>query len=212
MKGTPVTVRAVSEVGPDTVALELESPPNFDPLPGQFVLLRAVVDGAELARHYTLSSPDAEGTFELTVGVDPEGDLSPWLAGLEAGDTVHVEGPMGVITYEGDADAVAVAGGPGIGPAIAVAESALEAGHTAAVVYRDETPVHRDRLRRLEDRGVPVTILGPGTGDKLADAIARHATDGELFVFGFRSFVEDVREALAAAGVDPEAANIENFG
>ncbi len=131
MEGTPVTVESVSEVGPDTVTLELETPDGFDALPGQFVLLRAAPDDEAISRHYTLSSPSVGATFELTVGVDPDGDLSPWLADLEGGETVHVEGPFGRITYEGETDIVAAAGGPGIGPSIAVAEAAQDAGHDA---------------------------------------------------------------------------------
>jgi len=44
----------------------------------------------------------------------------------------HIEGPFGRITYDGADDVVAVAGGPGIGPSVAVAEAAHDA--------RDTTP------------------------------------------------------------------------
>lgn len=212
MEGTPVTVESVSEVGPDTVALELETPAGFDALPGQFVLLRARPDGEEVTRHYTLSSPSVGETFELTVGIDPDGDLSPWLAGLEGGETVHVEGPFGRITYEGADDVVAVAGGPGVGPAVAIAESAHEAGHDAAVIYQADDPAHLDRLEALEDAGATVVVLEADADDELAAAIEAHRDGGQLYAFGFDEFVTVVAETIADAGGDPDDALIENFG
>ncbi|RQG98079.1 ferredoxin--NADP reductase [Natrarchaeobius chitinivorans] len=212
MEETTVTVESVREVGPDTVAITLEAPEGFDALPGHFVLLTAAPDGEEITRHYTLSSPSVTDSFEITVGIDPDGDLSPWLADLEGGETVEIEGPMGAITYERDEDVVAVAGGPGIGPAVSVAEAATEAGHDAAVVYRDDEPAHVDRLERLEDAGVTVTVLEEEADEELADAIESHVEDGQLYVFGFESFVTSVTDAIADAGGDPEEAAVENFG
>ncbi|MFC4249042.1 FAD-dependent oxidoreductase [Natribaculum luteum] len=212
MDGTEVTVETVREVGTDTVALELTTPEEFDALPGQFVLLGAEVDGEEVTRHYTLSSPSVGEAFEITVGVDPEGDLSPWLASLEGGETVGIEGPFGRITYERDADVVAVAGGPGVGPAVAIAEAAREAGYDAAVVYQDDEPAHRTRLEALEDAGADVTVVDEGDDERLAAAVGERLEDGQFYVFGFSDFVEAVADAIEEAGGDPDDALIENFG
>ncbi|SFC34369.1 Ferredoxin-NADP reductase [Halobiforma haloterrestris] len=214
--GTPVAVESVREVGSDTVALELETPDEFDALPGQFVLLRAAPEGDDeddvLERHYTLSSPSVGETFELTVGVDPEGDLSPWLADLEGGETVHVDGPYGTITYERDQDVVAVAGGPGVGPAVSIAEAAHEAGHDAVVIYQDDEPAHRERLEALEADGATVRVVDGDADDELAEAIERHHEAGQLYAFGFEGFVTFVADAIDDAGGDPDEALIENFG
>ncbi|AGB39304.1 FAD-dependent oxidoreductase [Natronococcus occultus] len=222
MKGTPVAVAAVRDVGPETVAIELETPEDFDPLPGQFVLLRAVPgaddqrddhdEDAVVARHYTLSSASADETFELTVGVDPEGDLSPWLADLEPGATVHVEGPFGEITYERDRDIVAVAGGPGVGPAVSIAEAAHDAGHDAVVVYRDDAPAHVDRLDSLEEEGQIVVLVDEDDDERLREAVEDHLEDGQLYAFGFHDFVTFVAETIDEAGGDSDEALIENFG
>ncbi|MFC7216421.1 FAD-dependent oxidoreductase [Saliphagus sp. GCM10025334] len=212
MEGTAVTVESVTEVGPSTVALELATPEEFEALPGQFVLLRAAPEGEEVARHYTLSSPTVEETFEITVGVDPDGELAPWLASLEGGETVHVEGPFGTIAYEDDGDVVAIAGGPGIGPAVAIAEAAQRAGHDATVIYRDDEPAHTERLEALSEAGATVTVLEADDHEGLESAVDAHLEDGQCYVFGFADFVDQVAEAIEAAGGDPEEARIENFG
>ncbi|WP_135533668.1 ferredoxin--NADP reductase [Halostella pelagica] len=207
MNATQVTVRNVRTVGDETVALELETPPEFDAKPGQFVLLRATVGGEDVSRHYTLSSADVEETFEITVGVDPEGDLSPWLADREPGDTVTVEGPFGTVFYE-DEDVVLLAGGPGVGPAVGMGERALADGHDVAVVYQDDSPAHEDRLATLAAGGATVII----TDGEIDDAVAEVVDGGQVYVFGFREFVDDSVAAIDSAGGDSDDAKIENFG
>lgn len=216
MNATRVTISDVSEVGPHTVALELETPTDFDALPGQFVLLRAEVGGEEVARHYTLSSPGVGETFEITVGVDPEGDLSPWLAEREPGDEVAIEGPFGNVAYdaERDGDVLVIAGGPGVGPAVGVGEAAAAAGHGVGIVYEDDQPAHQDRLAALSAGGADVAIVTDGG---LAGAVEQvvDASDGataDVFAFGFRDFLDRALPALEAAGVDREDAHVENFG
>lgn len=217
MEGTQVTVESVRDVGPETVALELETPDTFDALPGQFVLVRARPDEADepIARHYTLSSSSVTDTFEITVGVDPDGDLSPWLAALDPGETIHIEGPFGNIAYEGTHDVVAIAGGPGIGPAISIAEAAHNAGHDAVVLYQDDDPAHVDRLDELEDDGeanTTVTVVDDDADAELADAIEAHLDEGAVYAFGFAAFATLVADTIDDAGGDADEAHIENFG
>jgi ferredoxin-NADP reductase len=57
MDPTDTRVTAVRQVGPDAVALDLETPDGFEARPGQFVKLTATVAGEEESRFYTISSP-----------------------------------------------------------------------------------------------------------------------------------------------------------
>ncbi|WP_458185296.1 FAD-binding oxidoreductase [Haladaptatus sp. NG-WS-4] len=212
MENTEVTVRTVRTVGADTIALELETPPEFEAQPGQFVQVTGEVGGEEIARHYTLSSPDTDETFEITVGIDPDGDLTPWLAGLEAGDTVEVAGPYGRSYYEGESSVVVLAGGPGVGPAVGIAERVVADGGTAVVVYQDDEPAHEERLSALESEGVTVLVTDEPVdeSDKVRDVLS--AAEGQVFVYGFADFLDAANDALAATGTDPDDAKSENFG
>jgi 3-phenylpropionate/trans-cinnamate dioxygenase ferredoxin reductase subunit len=206
-----LAVTAVRSVGPDAVAIDIETPEDFAAQPGQFVKLTLEVDGEDQSRFYTISSPDVEGTFEMTVGIDPDGDVAPHLADLEAGDSVRISGPFGSDYYEGEPRSVLLAGGPGIGPAIGIAERAVADGNEAAVVYRDDAPIHGERLDALRADGVLVHVL-EGDAD-LTDAVAEATADGgQVFVYGFADFLDDAMAALEAAGVDTEDAKVENFG
>ena len=209
MEGTEVEIVDVSEVGPDTVALAVAAPAGFDARPGQFVQVRGTVDGEAVTRHYSVSSPSVTDTFELTVGVDPDGTLSPWLADAAPGDTVEVDGPFGRVYYDGEARVAVLAAGPGVGPAVGVAERALAEGGEAALVYRADGVVHESRLAGLAAAGADVFVVGEA---HFPAAVSAAVGGGQTFVYGFAPFVEAAETAIAEAGVDPEAAKVENFG
>ncbi|WP_135825484.1 FAD-dependent oxidoreductase [Halorussus ruber] len=226
MDGTEVAVRAVESVGTDTIALTLETPPGFDAEPGQFVQLAATVDGEEVTRHYTLSSPGvsaseasggssdesdgAEETFEVTVEIDPEGSLSPYLADLEPGETVEVAGPYGDSFYEGEESVVVLAGGPGVGPAVGIGERASDEGATVTVVYEDADPAHEQRLTALAAAGATVVITDDVSNEEVLEVLAD--AQGQTFVYGFADFLDRATAALDAVSVDADEAKTENFG
>jgi len=211
MDETPVTVAAVHDVGPDAIALELETPSGFDAQPGQFVKLLTTVAGAEESRFYTISSPDVTDTFEMTVGIDPDGEVSPYLRDLAAGDEVILSGPYGNAYYENEPVICILAGGPGVGPAVGIAERTLADGGEAAIVYRDDRPIHEDRLAALESDGAVVHILDED--DDLTAALNDGLVDGaQVFVYGFADFLDDSMAAIEAVGGEPDAAKVENFG
>lgn len=203
-----VIVEAVETVGTRTAALELRTPEGFTADPGQFVLVRATVDGVEETGYYTLSSPDTDGTMEITVEYVPEGTLAPWLAERSAGETIEVEGPFGDVRYTGEGPVVVLAEGPGIGPGVGIAERATRAGHDAAVVFWGEDPPHHDRLDALEADGASVHVVGSLT--EAADTLAE--TDGTVYAFGFESFVRDARTVAEGVGVADEDLRAESFG
>jgi 3-phenylpropionate/trans-cinnamate dioxygenase ferredoxin reductase subunit len=163
-------VAAVRSIGPDAIAIDIETPPEFDAQPGQFV--KVTLPGDDESRFYTISSPDVAGTFEMTV---------------------------------------VIAGGPGVGPAVGIAERALQDGNEAAVVYQDDDPIHVERLDALEADGAFVSLLA---GDEdMTDAVAEAVADGgQVFVYGFAEFLDAATAALEAAGVDADDAKVENFG
>lgn len=190
-------------VGPGVVALTLASPPGFKARPGQFVRLRAPGLGG---RHYTVSSPDSDGTFELTVDVTAGEWIADWLAAHPMGTAVEVEGPFGR-TYYDSGDALAIGGGSGIGAAVGVAERADAEGDETALVAAGG-PVHEARLASLAADGVPVYRVSDG----LAAAIRACHTGQAAYVFGFRGFIDRVRAAVEAAGVNPDRFAYESYG
>lgn len=208
-----VAVTAVRNVGPRTIAIEFEAPAGLDAEPGQFLKLAGTVDDEEYARFYTLSSPGVDDTFEITVGIDPEeaGPFSDFLRNLAAGDTVDISGPFGRSFYEGEARVVVLAGGPGVGPAVGIGEAAAADGNEVAIVYRTDAAAHEDRLDALRAAGASVAVTDDDIDDHVAAAVTG-TSDEQVFVYGFEEFIDAASAALDAAGLDPDAAKVENFG
>lgn len=208
---TAVSIANVEPVGPETVAVELETPEGFDAEPGQFVKLSTDLDGETESAFYTISSPRVTETFEATVGADEDATIGQWLAARSPGDTAELLGPLGETHYEGEQSVVLFAGGPGIGPCVGIAERVLEDDGDVTLVYRDDDPVHEQRLDALEDAGASVRVID-GDADVATAAGDALAGDAQVFVYGFDSFVDEARAALTDAGRDPDDAKIENFG
>ena len=211
---TTVAATSVHEVGPDTVAIGFETPAEFSAMPGQFVKLSGTVDGEEHSRFYTLSSPDVEGSFEVTVGVSEEsGPFSRHLATLDPGDELTMQGPFGSNHYEGESRVVVIAGGPGVGPAVGIGERALADGNDVAVVYLDDAPAHVTRLEELAAMGATV-VMDDADADlavHLRDVLGGDAEGEQVFVYGFADFVDRATDALAALDYVGET-KVENFG
>ena len=214
MDTTDLSVRALESVGPDAIAITFDTPGGFSAYPGQFVKLTLDTDDGEQSRFYTISSSDVDDTFEITVGIDPDGEVAPLLADLEPGDTVAVAGPFGDAYYEGHTDAVVLAGGPGVGPAVGIGERARDRSNGVAIVYQDQDPIHRGRLDELSESGGFVRIVGDDADLDESVAAALDAVDAtaQVFVYGFADFLDGAMDALERAGGDPEEAKVENFG
>jgi len=106
--------------------------------PGQFLTVKANIDGKDRIRTYTLSSAPADNYYRISVkresspneGV-PEGMFSNHLhSHLKAGDTLYAKAPSGAFTFEADTKrpAILLAGGVGITPMVSMARHVLIEG------------------------------------------------------------------------------------
>jgi ferredoxin-NADP reductase len=206
MEPTQTTITAVRNVGSDTVAVDLETPEGFEAQPGQFVKLSTEVEGEHVSRFYTLSSPDVGETIETTIGIDPDGQLGPWIENAED-ETITVEGPYGSAYYENEGESLVLAGGPGVGPAVGIGERALADGNDVVIIYLDEDPAHEERLSELQEAGATVVIT-----DELGDHVESYYDGQQVFVYGFQEFVTESLDALEKVGGNPDEAKVENFG
>jgi ferredoxin-NADP reductase len=203
-----VEIANIENVGKDTIAVTLITPDGFEAYPGQFVIVRASNNGGTETGYYTISSPDVSETFEITVSVDSGRDVGPWLNRRSPGEKIPVEGPLGDTKYTGELDAFVIASGPGIGPAIGIAERAVAEGFEATIVYYDDDPPHGQRLRDLKRRGVGV-FMGEGISKRLT---GKELAGTKIFVFGFQSFVDEVKRTLGDTSLASSEIHAESFG
>lgn len=205
-----VVVKLVEKtpIGSSFIVFRFECPPGFEAYPGQFVLVQATIDGESFGRHYSISSPYVRETFDITVAVDQDGTVSPWLAQRDLGELVEIQGPYGQNYYKGGYSVVVLAHGPGIGAALGIAERAAVNDTDFSVVFYNPHLVFEHQLSRLAATDRPVIFVKK----RVAEAIEVVMNNGTIFVFGFREFIDTVKSVLADHDFDMDTVKFENYG
>lgn len=158
-------VAELRRLTPDSVAIGFEAPGElkaaFAFTPGQYLTLRATIDGEDIRRCYSLCSTPADPI--LTVGVKQmEGGAFSTFANqrLRVGDMLDVMAPEGRFGLPGDQPgrhALAIAAGSGITPVLSIARSLLASDPAArfTLIYGNRTSasvMFAEELEDLKDR------------------------------------------------------------
>lgn len=215
----------------DAVSVVLAVPPEltrrYAYRPGQFLTLRIPgLDGASLARCYSLSSsPHQGGDLRVTVKRVTGGRGSGWLVDQLRADTeLDVLPPAGMFTPKSlDEDLLLVAGGSGITPVMSILRATLATGRGRLVLLyanRDEQSViFADELRELAaahpDRLLVLhwleSLQGRPDGPRLTAMLRPLIGSREVFLCGPSPFMDAATHALRDAGVPRSRLHIERF-
>lgn len=196
-------------------------------------------DGYQASRSYSIASSGPGETITLAVDEVPDGEVSPFLVReLRAGDRLEVHGPLGAyFVWRPDAadrrPVQLIAGGSGVVPLVAMAESHARSGDPAPfrLLYSVRTPedvFFRAELDALTIGDAPALDLryaytrrapddwatAPGriTRTALEAAVVAATATPRVFVCGPTPFVETVADWLLELGHDPSAVRTERFG
>lgn len=238
----------VARVTPDaagSAAITFLVPPElreaFDFRPGQFLTLRARIDGAEVRRSYSICSPHQryQQAGELDVGIKPVegGSFSRWaVSQLRPGAQVEVMPPDGRFTprVAGARHRVGFAAGSGITPLLSIIGTTLAAEpqsrftlvygnqriHTimfneALADLKDRCPARLSLVHVLSRQAQEVPLLqGRLDQAKVAELLRTLVPAGtidEAFVCGPEGMIEDTTRALLAAGLPADRVHSERF-
>lgn len=229
--------QAVLDVTHDVKTFTFASPqPHlFHFEPGQFITLRLEVDGTEVLRSYTVSSPPTRPhALSITVKRKPGGVVSPWLHDtVRPGTALRVQPPLGVFSHSRHPSGryLFLSAGSGITPLMSMTRTLADLGRDADVVFvhSARTPadiIFRRELEALEalhpwlrvEHVVAETgdepgwsgLVGQLDGPMLTAAVPDFA-DREVFVCGPPPYMDAVRAALLAAGLPAEQYHQETF-
>jgi ring-1,2-phenylacetyl-CoA epoxidase subunit PaaE len=240
-----LTVARIDAEAAGAVALTLSVPAalkdSFQFEPGQFLTLRAQVNGQDLRRSYSICSTRSrlQQHGELQVGIRPvEGGLfSNWAAQqLRVGDTLQVMPPEGrfVIQRPRAVHRVGFAAGSGITPILSIIASSLEEqpGTKFTLVYgnrrmdsvmfnealqdlKDQYPDRLTLIHILSRQAQEVDLLeGRIDGDKvraIMKAFLPVKSMDEVFICGPEAMIEATQTALVDAGVPAKRVYSERF-
>jgi len=241
----PLTVKRVSPDAAGSAAITLAVPDTlrdaFAFQPGQFLTLRATIEGEETRRSYSICSPRQRylQTGEIDVGIKPvdEGIFSRWaLAQLKPGMGIEAMPPDGRFTprVAGARHRVGFAAGSGITPVLSIIASTLgsEPDSSFTLVYgnqRVNTIMFNEALQDLKDRyparlalihvlsrqAQELELLNGRIDEaKVAELLRTVIPPGsidEAFLCGPEGMIESAQRALTAAGVPLERIHSERF-
>ena len=244
MRFHDLTVSRITPEAAGAVAITLAVPAGlreaFAYQPGQFLTLRADIEGADVRRSYSISSPRSRlAQGELEVGIRPVegGVFSNWAAtGLQVGDTLRVMPPDGRFTVQKQRaiHRVGFAAGSGITPILSILASTLEEQPASkfTLVYgnrRMDSVMFNEALQDLKDRYPSrltlIHILSrqsqevPLLEGRIDAAKVRAVMDAflpvgsmdEVFVCGPQAMIDETEQALLQAGVRADRIHTERF-
>jgi ferredoxin-NADP reductase len=217
-----------------TLALDIADWPGHTA--GQHVDVRLTApDGYTAVRPYSIASGPGQGRVELTVEIDPNGEVSPYLArDVTVGEQLEIRGPLGgwFVWRPAQTEPVQlIAGGSGLVPLMSMLRSRAAADSAAPFrllysVRRPEAMLYADELiaaGKLEDVDVSITYtreappVWPHPVGRL-DAIRLEvetwapSVQPTTYICGPTAFVEAVADLLLAAGHEARRIRTERFG
>lgn len=216
---------AVSHVDPTPGATVFRLVPEGRGLnlnPGQFAFVSVGKAGLREPHPFTVSGRHSDGSLEFSV--KPLGDFTRRLRErLAEGDKVRVEGGYGRFDYrKGGASQVWLAGGVGVTPFLAWADS-LPEGDTRQIdlfycVRTEDEAIGLDRLRAAERRlpGFRLHLhvsktMGRLSGQTVIDGAQGPVGASSLWFCGPAPLRRAVLEGLKKAGQAPKSVHFEKF-
>ena len=239
----PLPIARVERETRDAVAITFAVPDTlrdqFRFTHGQHLTLRAIIDGQDLRRSYSICSAVHDGALRIAVKRSPGGVFSTWVnEALEPGATLDVMPPLGHFNVALDPAAahhyVAFAAGSGITPIISIIKTTLAAepqsrftlfyGNRASstVMFREELAALKDiyltrfNLVHVLSREAQDIDLLHGRIDRdragaLLDRWVQLERVDAVFVCGPEGMMEAVVDALRSRGFPESRIKIERF-
>lgn len=227
----------------DAVSLAFAVPPElaerFRFRAGQYLTLRAVIDGAEVRRCYSICAAPGDGELRVGIKTVPEGRFSTWARDrLAVGDQVEVMAPEGRFTPDivpgATRSYVAFAAGSGITPILSIAAAVLagEPESRFTLFYGNRTAasiMFREALEDMKNRYMTRFALHHVLSREhqdfelfngRLDAAKLHRFAGRLFwpatvdrylLCGPSTMIADLTAGLRELGVAPERIMVERF-
>jgi ring-1,2-phenylacetyl-CoA epoxidase subunit PaaE len=207
--------------------------------PGQYLTLRATMDGEEVRRSYSICSGPDDGELRIAVKKVDGGAFSSWAADeLKCGDELDVMTPTGrfgvALAPEQARVYVGFAAGSGITPILSIAKGALarEPNSRFFLFYGNrstEGMLFRQTLEELKDRFIQrLSIFHVISGEEQDIPILHGRLDGEkvrvllrslvpassidhVFICGPHLMSEDIEATCRDMGIAGERIHVERF-
>ena len=240
----PLRVRKIEPDTQEAVVVSFEVPPDlrevFGFTQGQYLTLRADIDGQDLRRSYSICAGVDDGELRVGVRKVRGGVFSNWInEHLKPGDSIKVMAPQGRFFVPIEPDAarhhVGIAGGSGITPILSIMKTVLgrEPNSRFTLIYGNRqlrSTMFKEEIEDLKNRYMSRLVLqhvfsdehtdapinsGRMDREKIGEFLASVVPAGRIdhvYVCGPFQMNDEAEAALLAAGVPEERIHIERFG
>jgi ring-1,2-phenylacetyl-CoA epoxidase subunit PaaE len=238
-----LSVRDIRRETTDAVSITFTIPDalqtDFGYQAGQYLTLRATLEGEDLRRSYSICSAPDDGELRIAVKQVPGGAFSTWVnTELKPGDRIEVMTPTGrfgtVPPGEGPRTHVGFAAGSGITPILSIIRATLarEPESRFFLFYGNRTSndmLFREALEELKDRYLnrfsvfhvlsreqqDIDILNGRLDRAKLERLLRHlvpaAAIDHAYVCGPTEMSEEIDATLRDLGLTEEQIHIERF-
>ena len=232
-----LTITGLRRATADAVVVTFDAPAAFRAFePGQYLTLRATIEGHDERRCYSICSSPDENTLRVAIKHLPFGRFSSWAnTVLRQGDSLLVMPPEGRFGVPVDPAAsrvfAAFVAGSGITPVLSIMKTvlALEKGSrfflffgnrsTADIMFRDEIEDLKDRhMSRLSvfhvlsrERQELDILNGHLDAEKIPALTRLMPPPDHVFVCGPQAMIEGLEPALTTTGIAPDRIHVERF-
>lgn len=238
-----LTIKDIRQETADCVSVAFDVPTElkteFDFIPGQYLTLRATVNGEDIRRSYSICSSPINEDLRVAIKQVPEGKFSTYAnQNLQVGETMQVMTPMGnfhsEIVENQQKNYVGFAAGSGITPILSILKTVLikEPESRFTLFYGNKTMdsiIFHEEIERLkniymnrlsvhhilsrESLGVQL-YKGRIDADKcqsFCNLFIDPKSVDEYFICGPEQMIHAVKDTLADVGVDKKKIHFELF-
>ncbi len=240
----PLRVRAIEPDTEEAMIVSFEVPADladrFAFTQGQYLNLRANIDGKDLRRSYSVCSGVDDGVLRIGVRKVRGGVFSNWIAEqVRIGHSIEIMPPQGRFYVPIDPQSkrhyLGIAGGSGITPVLSILKTVLtrEPASSFTLLYGNrglKSTMFKEELEDLKNRFLPRLEVHHVFSEESTDAPLHHGlldqariaqflqrlirpqSVDHAFVCGPYQMNDQAEAALRQAGVEAACIHIERFG
>lgn len=236
-----LTIRDIRQETPDCVSIAFEIPASLEERyrfqAGQNVTLRAIVEGEELRRSYSICSSPLDQELRIAVKKIGSGRFSGHANQvLQPGDAIDVMPPSGRFSAANASGSryLAFAAGSGITPVISIIKTVLQSDPQSSftlvygnrdrnsVIFREQLQALKNRFmdrfslhlvfsREEADAAVYTGRIDAAKCEQLAKYLLQLDAINHIFLCGPEEMIFAIRDWLATKNIAPEKIHYELF-
>lgn len=217
----------------DTHTLTLQLPEGMEWTLGQFVMVRADINGKSVRRAYTISSSPTRQDLQITVRQTDTPTMSKYLNDREVGEELEIKGPYGkfIWTQDMSSKVVCLGAGSGITPSRAFLQYFIDkqleiplmllysCSYGDNVIYETELPDLISSVKSV-DYELSITREPRGLKDIRNGRISKEYLEMKLqdwdganfYICGAPGFVNHMIDALKELGIEKSRVFREKWG